>query len=753
MRKIQISILLLTIFLLSSVSFAQIQNDIKIQSSSIVSSVPKLKEGNEIQQASALKNLQFLVESRKEKALQLINNNPSNCNPMCQPSNTCLPVQPKYCKNNCAVNDCQKCGCYFNFMCQPDGTCAPPKGDSCLELIPEHNDKNANDSVNVVFLAYDFPSSEEVKKTAEKLVNINGDGSYNDTGLLSHRPFRDYKNKFNIWYLEKIFEPDNNYSLHDNVWKIGGLMNNYCPDLKNKQNILLVNGQFASLAPSLGGPKGGNILLGLPLIEFSNSSNLAGFRLTLLHEFGHSFGGLADEAIIGIGSSDYVSKSQFANCDAIGNKTACPKWCNEEPLSVNELKNAVCDDVNDELSCNEKIKNNLPCQWTAFNSGFNSCLNIVDFCTSFKTKETCKCLWLDYEHPYFKSNCIPSADQIPDINIGKNCIPNTGCYMGCAYSHLLYRSTKSSLMRNDESYYGYVNEQQLVKNINLFSGNNSTNKPPQITVSGPQKAYGPQFTLTGTATDTDGTISSLNWSIADGTKGCALTEQPPAGIGTPSASRSAAITCSTSGEQRFSFKATDNTGAQASSLHAVSVSLQGLKSASYTLSLHRGWNLISSQIYDSSGPTSFINFENNCQYASPLWRYDNANNKYARTDYITLSREAFWLSVAGDCTVNVRGDASYTTGTLLNNYNLQRGWNFIGSAPQELEFSKIKGTCTFVRGPYGFNTAVNQWELAGAMQPGQGYVVNVADSCQLKLAEEGPPPFPTGLFFGKIFGF
>jgi len=85
----------------------------------------------------------------------------------------------------------------------------------------------------------------------------------------------------------------------------------------------------------------------------------------------------------------------------------------------------------------------------------------------------------------------------------------------------------------------------------------------------------------------------------------------------------------------------------------------GSTKSRYTLKLKKGWNLFSTPIIDSK-VTPFTSYETKCQYLSPVWKYNNANNKYEKADSIANSRDGFWVRVSDDCTVAVSGNDTIT---------------------------------------------------------------------------------------------
>lgn len=335
-----------------------------------------------------------------------------------------------------------------------------PARFDCLELIPDHNNLNEN-RINLVFLGFDYTDETGFKNRIIDLVNINGAGPPDDTGLLSEPPFRDYQNKFNLWYVNKTLPyVEGTYS--EDIEYLSSI----CQYTNNRQEVRLIKNHLAGSSAS---PEGDYLTLSDKFdrgIEFN--------RDTLLHEFGHSFGNLFDEYGMGYAVSYYPS---YPNCDGVNGSVGCPKWCSGDSVPVEQLKSGFCEDANDNVACFIKTTEGVPCMWLGDFPVFQKtgCVNIVELCTSINDLETCRnsssdyyngedlCLWPYGENPepdpYFKALCIPRNSR--DINIGTQCIADTGCYPVCGPSNW-FKSSVASKMRIVNAPWGYVNEQHLI---------------------------------------------------------------------------------------------------------------------------------------------------------------------------------------------------------------------------------------------------------------------------------------------------
>jgi len=169
-----------------------------------------------------------------------------------------------------------------------------------------------------------------------------------------------------------------------------------------------------------------------------------------VHEFGHQFGGLADEYTYNhegywcIDSqsetcySDYIGKMPpIPNIDRLG----CSKWCdgyNFQPLII---ENQQCAQIGNKADCRNP------------------------------------CVWNDVPHPFFGVQCVLYSS---DINIGQSCIEGAGCYMGADYGQMAFRSSSNSMMNlpssDGSTPFNQVSQDHLVKTINCCYGANTGNQ-------------------------------------------------------------------------------------------------------------------------------------------------------------------------------------------------------------------------------------------------------------------------------------
>ncbi len=274
---------------------------------------------------------------------------------------------------------------------------------------------------------------------------------------------------------------------------------------------------------------------------------------------------------------------------------------------------------------------------------------------------------------------------------------------------------------------------------------------PTLTISGPESANSnQQFTLMATAIDDNAVTGLLPQFVSTG---CTIINiGTPAGIGTATATITSTFSCATAGQKTITFEASDDVNAAVRVSKAVTVAAgdnnlpgppqNNEQLGTFQLNLKKGWNLFSTPITDST-TTSFFSYETTCQYASPLRKFDKIAVIYTRTDTIIGGAEGYWIKVAGDCKVIVKGNGIITLDNFFGNgdgLSLTKGWNVVGGTPSELAFDQIRGTCTFARRPYSYNPVSNNYERPATMEPGKGYLILVDNDCVMKLADEPPPP-------------
>jgi hypothetical protein len=213
--------------------------------------------------------------------------------------------------------------------------------------------------------------------------------------------------------------------------KIFSLIRMYYPGYNHSNflNIAVLNGIYAGSAGSI-----------ITLTIDDQYDKPTAVRISskhAIHEIGHEFG-LGDYAIGPIkndGSPNLIWNQDFMyhwyNIDQAG----CPKWC-QSYKPVNQYTSSECLTFTTKAAC---IAYNRPdC------SGDNCCV------------------WSDTKFDYFNSNCVPWSGS---ENIGINCLNETGCYFGAAYSHYAWKPTANSfetIMMNGYGDFDSVSQRQIL---------------------------------------------------------------------------------------------------------------------------------------------------------------------------------------------------------------------------------------------------------------------------------------------------
>lgn len=252
---------------------------------------------------------------------------------------------------------------------------------ACVEVI-----KNGDPSskINVVFISDKYSDDEMdlFRSDVDKFIDKEG----THRGLLSIEPFKSYQSHFNFYRIDKPYKfgcEEWTYGLvKEGVCSVSGIRSvakMECPNLD--ELVVLLNhykkgSQFNWAASHFSViQRAHNSYIEKPLgyekYEFSAPASF-------VHEFGHSFGDLADEySNMGTGS-----RLDRANCDIKG----CPEWCSGE------------------------IDTSKPCYQLIVE--FENCVD------SGKSSEEC------HERE-------PGGSVMEACDIGVNCLEGTGCVWNC----------------------------------------------------------------------------------------------------------------------------------------------------------------------------------------------------------------------------------------------------------------------------------------------------------------------------------
>jgi hypothetical protein len=165
----------------------------------------------------------------------------------------------------------------------------------------------------------------------------------------------------------------------------------------------------------------------------------------------------------------------------------------------------------------------------------------------------------------------------------------------------------------------------------------------------------------------------------------------------------------------------------------------------HEIKFYSGWNIFSLPLK----PTSEL--KSDCKATSKLWHYSTETGNYEEIKDIMLNGKTgwgYWLKVSEDCSVTVSG----TKISVDNFEKLNTGWNQIGGPAEPVKFSTIVGDCKVVGGPWRYNALTGQYEKTDYLNPGEGYWINVENSCELSSEIPPLPPSLIGTIFGRIMG-
>jgi hypothetical protein len=184
----------------------------------------------------------------------------------------------------------------------------------CVEksgCIPIINNGNPSGKANFVFVGAGYSDYDALKSDALALIDYDGNNGNN--GLMSIEPFKSYRSKFNIYIL-----PDNN-----EIPLVKGWLNQVEPDFSK---ALEVAGRCSVAEYKV-------IISKTPYRSYASGkatsvSIAGGFQngaRTIIHELGHSFGGLADEYV----EEDLGDRPYPPNCAP--SKETAEKWWGNIP--------------------------------------------------------------------------------------------------------------------------------------------------------------------------------------------------------------------------------------------------------------------------------------------------------------------------------------------------------------------------------------------------------------------------------------
>ncbi|MBI4014538.1 MAG: right-handed parallel beta-helix repeat-containing protein [Candidatus Aenigmarchaeota archaeon] len=270
-------------------------------------------------------------------------------------------------------------------------------GSGCVKVV---NRGSSSEKIDLVFVPNNYENSELANFAANILPR-------HFNYLLSKEPFASHAYMFNVWYLPNPQPFDCSYSNAKNCkdhYKslVSSSCGFYDDVLVLDKNSLKETGYSFERSGSF---------------QATGQSSSPGTEVLTLHEFGHTFGNLADE----YDAPKRISDTNAPNCDV----AACPKWCS---TSAN-LKIPECYKLADKTSC-ETMKYSY-----SFNvEGVAGWRNVDVNCVWTRTGNTDVCSF-----PY-SINAYAS-----DVSFASSCESGAACYYGCD-GQQGFRSSKHSIM-------------------------------------------------------------------------------------------------------------------------------------------------------------------------------------------------------------------------------------------------------------------------------------------------------------------
>ncbi len=399
-------------------------------------------------------------------------------------------------------------------------------GSKCAELIPQHNNPNKH-RVNLIFVGINFGSQQFYNKLQTLLYgDCDTNGSLKEIPFVNNL---DKFNFWFVPEIKNITLPMKN-DLTDYQKYVEEVSANEeelmtkCDYLNLSDRLLvrlsLISRDYPFHSNTYDSKNFSFKIIGLN--EFIGENLSTSIIINFLHEFGHAFGDFLDEYNV----PKYWSYSETVQgksiLETIGtantiptSEKACEKWCSGKPVPLESLKNFDCSQYNNALNCSFKDgilqqPNDKPCIFfsnmiTLNGKEYFGCVNTLQLCLPIGDRKTCEsmtffdgytnstlCVFGNYlvvdekffviednlPHPYFQSHCLPLGknsvligDEIWDadetgINIGTDCISETGCYMGLDPAR--FTASITDKMKNPFEPFNKVQQQILEERLNQF---------------------------------------------------------------------------------------------------------------------------------------------------------------------------------------------------------------------------------------------------------------------------------------------
>ncbi len=319
--------------------------------------------------------------------------------------------------------------------------------EHCLEVIPNHNNPDDESRMNIVFVGLGYSNIVVFKEYVDMSVSFDEEGY----GIFSLEPFKSNKDKFNLWYVDRLDDLEGCKSIGTssrslNCQNVEGTrtrarkLSSIC-HFSNKVTSSLLNAIFRSHA--------GWDLSETSFIETDNIEKNEKNTRIVIHEFGHLYGHLMDEYfhVMGNPSSDvYDREFREMNCFSKGLLGEKDSDCEHELNYCIEDEYCVlgCDPIDIDCiidpSCNEGDGcSNYECEIPDpdCNNKKIATIEAGDLCVKEEVEES------DIRDPDCSKNdcnedgicisfCIENGERglDPDCLI-KTCNEGNGCVVGC----------------------------------------------------------------------------------------------------------------------------------------------------------------------------------------------------------------------------------------------------------------------------------------------------------------------------------
>ncbi len=313
-------------------------------------------------------------------------------------------------------------------------TSSTQSNPDCLELIAGHNKPNAN-RINIIFV-----KSKMSQNTKDTALSILGSGSTSgDSSFMATEPFKSNLNKFNFWYIAKDYDIELKYA-DDRTQNIASDAFKIC-NFGSPVFAIFTGNNVGAWGGGLKDPSGN---LGMvSMYPFTSAA-----KTTLIHELGHSIGGLIDEYVTIYGGA---TGTPVVECDQ--QQLYCKaKYPNGYAVSFINKPNVFY------AKSREECLQNAP--WKGM-IGKGCGTSAVD------------CLTPEY-YEEFSSNGYMRNDD-PRVVLSKSeAAHEIDCFEGAGLLDKgAFRSTFNSIMRFNQistSKFGPYNEYLITQALNKYSG-------------------------------------------------------------------------------------------------------------------------------------------------------------------------------------------------------------------------------------------------------------------------------------------